>query len=421
MFLRLWRMLSPFHRTFGWFVVILVVYEGLQIVEGYVTSLVVRLFGDHAQQAIWIVLFAGLAVYDELFMRLDNQIDWWVISRQGYPVFRDLKMRAVKMFLAMDIAWHQKHNSGALVGKVANGVGKVAEVIDAFSWEFIPTMVQTVLSLVPLLILSTQTALVGGVAFVLFLWLTLMAVRERQPFKEKRNDLYEDEWHKAVETVQAVETVHMFGQTDRLLTEQQALHDRIMSLGLAEGKIGIFKYNRWRIRVLSVARRLILMFWVMQLYNGTMDIANFIFVSTLTEKLFHSFWRFARLFDRLAEAMEPATRLEKLLTGKPRLNELGSVPALAGPVGIKMEGVNFAYGKEYDEVNGVLHGFDLHVEPGSVVALVGSSGAGKTTIRKLITRLLAIQEGQITVGGQRYHRLAGSGASEAVLVCPTGR
>lgn len=397
---RYWRILEPFRGTFGKFLLLLVIMEGLQVFESYQMSLIIRLFGEKADYIVWIALFLGLIIYDEIFVRIDNEVDWHIITKHSYAVYRYLKLGAIKKFLELDITWHQKYNSGALVGKVAHGVEKVQEIVDLLSWEFVPTIIQTVLSLIPLLFISPLAALVAGISFVAFIFLSVKNNQERKPLKEKRFDFYETEWHRSIEIVQSVETNYMFGQTERLIEEQELLHKSIVDAGTKEARRGIFHYNRWQIRLTGVARRLVLAIWVYQLYTGTLDIPTLIFASVLTEKLFFSFWRFSRLLERAAEAAEGANRLANLLEEESEPKEKGEIVSpKTQPVGIEMEEVCFVYGKEYNRENDGLHDLTLDIPPGSVVALVGPSGAGKTTIRKIVTGLMGIQSGDIRIGG----------------------
>src|SRR3990172_7370877 len=324
---KLWRLLAPFHQTFLWFIVLLIVYEGLQIADSYVISLVIKLFGEKAEIYIWTILVAGLVVYDEVFNRLDNALDWHIIIRQLYPIYKYLKTSALSKFLELDIKWHNEHNSGALVGKVNNGVDKVQQIVEGLSWEFVPTLVQE----------------------------------------------------------------------ERFLNEYNNKHERIVDLGQKELKIGLY-YNRWRIRVLSIARRLILVIWIWQLQAGLLSVADLVFVNVLTERLFHSFWRFARLLDRAAEASEGAERLVNLLKENPEIVSRGIYESSYSPIGIELKNVSFTYNGKYDLDTGTIHNLKLKIEPGSIVALVGPSGAGKTTIRRLITRLMEIHSGEIFVG-----------------------
>lgn len=399
MFRKLWSLLTPFHRTFYLFVLLAFFYEIVQLGASYVISLVVTLFGLGVSPWVWVALIIGLLVFDEFNMRLDNAFDWHIITKHSYPLFRHLKLSAITKFLKMNIPWHHKHNSGTLVGKVGDGVWKTLDIIDVMSWEFVPTVVQTLISLVPLFLISPWVALVALVTFVLFAWITVKSNQAKQPYRSRRQDLYEEEWSKSIASVQSVETNLMFGQQARLLSEQTEIHNGIISEATQEHHLGIFKYNRWRIRVLTISRRIILVLWLLQLFQGTLTIAGLIFVSVLVERLFNSCWRFARLLDRAAENSEGAERLANLLL-EPEPMETGVIQTLPnGPLGIRLQSVCFAYEGEYSEEDGALHDFSLEVEPGSIVALVGPSGAGKTTIRKVVTRLDNCQSGLITVGG----------------------
>lgn len=420
MFKKLWKLLVPFHRTFYTFLFIAVFYETLQLAGSYIISLVVTLFESKATPVIWVCLIAGLLVFDEINMRTDNCFDWHVITKQSLPIYHYLKTSAIAKFLKMDIPWHHKHNSGTLVGKVGDGVWRTLEIVDVMSWEFVPTLVQAVISLVPLLIISPWVTLIAVVTFVLFAWLTFRGNEERKPFRVTRQDYYEDEWNKSISSVQSVETNLMFGQQQRLLQDQINIHDGIVNEATKEHKIGIYKYNRWRIRVLTISRRIILAIWILQLLNGSMTIASLFFVSVLVERLFSSFWRFARLLDRAAENSEGAERLVNLLS-EVEPEEAGvpqTVPT--GPLGISIQNVCFAYDGEYTKEDGALHDFSLEIEPGQAVALVGPSGAGKTTIRKIVTRIVKCQAGKILVNGININDWTQSQLLEQYSYVPQG-
>lgn len=399
MFRKIWSLLAPFRRTFVAFILIATLYEGLQLAGSYTTSLVVTLFGAHVSLLTWFWLIIGLLIFDEINMRVDNYFDWHIIAKQSHPIFRHLKLAAITKFLKMDLPWHHKHNSGTLVGQVGDGVWKTLDIIDMFSWEFIPTLIQGILSLIPLFIISPW---VGGIAVltaILFGWLSIKGNKEKKPFRAARQDYYETEWSASIASVQSIETNLMFGQQERLLQDQYDLHEGIISEAMKEHHIGVYKYNRWRIRILTIARRIILVIWISQLLSGSLTIASLIFVSVLVERLFSSFWRFARLLDRAAESSEGSERLANLLTEDEPVETGTYQDVPVGPIGVSIQDVCFAYEGDYTEDEGALHDFNLEVEPGRIVALVGPSGAGKTTIRKVVTRLASCQKGTIKVAG----------------------
>lgn len=399
MYRKLWSILSPFHKNFFVFAFIAFIYEVIQLGTSYVISLVVTLYESHQLQNFRFWLVGALVIYDAVNMFLDNLYDYWIVSKHSFPIYRFLKLKAVKKFLKMDIPWHHRHNSGTLVGKVSDGVWKSLDIVDVLSWEFVPTVIQTFVSYVPLIIMSPWVAGILTVTFLLFGWLTVKANNARSKLREERQDLYELEWQKSVSSVQSVETSLMFGQQQRLIGELQEIHDGIVDKALAEYRLAIFTYTRWRIIVLNASRKIILIIWISQLLSGSITVGGLIFLSVITEKLLANVWRFARLTDRAMEASEGINRLSGLITEVEPVETGNLQTSPVSAVGLSLRDVCFAYEGEYSEDDGALHDFNLEVLPSQIIALVGPSGAGKTTIRKVVTRLSKCQKGSIEVGG----------------------
>lgn len=399
MFGKLWRILKPFHRTFITLVIMAIFYEGARMLESYMVSFIVRMFEMKIQVGVWLIIAVGFLGFNEAYMRFDNRWDWHVITKQSHPIYRYLKLAAIAKFLKMDVIWHQHHNSGSLVGKVSDGVWKTMSIVDMISWEFMPTTVQMVVSMIPLILMSPFAAILCALAFVLFIVITLRGEKRKAMIRSKRHDIYEEEWSQSVQSVQGHETVVMFGQQQRLLSTQEDLHDRIIEKAHEEHRLGVFRYNRWRIRILTTIRTLIYVIWVIQLMQGTIDIPNLIFVSVLTERLLGSFWRFARLADQVYSNSEGVMRLLNLLDEQEPIERGKLSVAVSESAEIVFNDVCFAYTKDYSEDDGALHGFNLTIPAGKTIALVGPSGAGKTTVRKIVTKLIPIQKGQISVAG----------------------
>jgi ABC-type multidrug transport system fused ATPase/permease subunit len=399
MYRKLWSILSPFHKSFYIFAFIAFVYEVIQLGASYVISLVVNLYDSHQLESFQYKLIIGLVIYYMVNMFLDNYYDFWIVSKHSFPIYRFLKLAAIKKFLKMDIPWHHRHNSGTLVGKVSDGVWKALDIVDVLSWEFVPTVIQTFVSYVPLIIISPWVAGILTLTFYLFGWLTVKANKARSKLREERQDLYELEWNKSVSSVQSVETSLIFGQQKRLIDELEDVHNGIVDKALAEYRLAIFTYTRWRIIVLNTSRNIILIVWIAQLLSGAITVGDLIFLSVITEKLLASVWRFARLADRAMEASEGINRLADLLVETETI-ETGTTQSTSNSsIGLSFQNVCFAYEGEYNEDDGALHDFNLEIEPGKIIALVGPSGAGKTTIRKVVTRLSSCQKGIIQVGG----------------------
>ena len=127
----------------------------------------------------------------------------------------------------------------------------------------------------------------------------------------------------------------------------------------------------------------------------------------------------AGFWGNLQEASGAAQRIFELMDHSPELPEPTAPTHLALPVRgeIAYEGVTFRYGRKLPLV---LEGIDVRISQGERVALVGSSGAGKTTMASLIPRFYDVSDGQVTVDGVDVRRPGPRGASKPRWHRPPG-
>ena len=175
------------------------------------------------------------------------------------------------------------------------------------------------------------------------------------------------------------------------------MQDAIVQEGIEETRVG--NHYAWqRDALLAVTKRLCQGLWIYQYRTGALDIAMAMYLSALLDELLNSFWGYASLLDRIFDGLEPTRILVKLLDEKPAIScdPDASVREVPESVGIRMVNIEFAYSSR----DPVIRNLNLQVEPGTVVAIVGRSGGGKTTIHSLVSRMFDIQKGSIEICGQ---------------------
>jgi ATP-binding cassette subfamily B protein len=302
---------------------------------------------------------------------------------------------------SMPLEWHQGETAGALVAKVNNGVGRVVQTGEAISRELCPSVIRTFFSMVPLVIFSIITAPILGIAFAIFGWLTVIENRKRREFRKGRHNNYVRDSGVFGEYVQAVQPVIQFGQATRLLDSYNGLQQEIMHQGMEEMNIA-YAYGWRKNMVLSAAKRVCQGLWIWQLRMGRLDAAMVMYLNMLTEELLASFWGYAGLLERIFEDLEPARILVELLNARPAILETEGVEPVKVPecVGIHLVNIHFAYARGKQ----VVRNFNLSIEEGKILGIVGRSGSGKTTIQQLLSRLFDIQQGQLLVGGTDIRR-----------------
>ncbi len=139
------------------------------------------------------------------------------------------------------------------------------------------------------------------------------------------------------------------------------------------------------------------------LLNQTLPIEDMVAFFLYLELLYQPVRALSQAWESVQQALAGAERVAELLNESPDVTDLPEAVALPGRAtgAIAFRGVSFSY----SQGDGVLENIDLDIEPGSIVALVGPTGVGKTTLANLIPRFYDVCEGSITLDGHDLRHL----------------
>ena len=130
--------------------------------------------------------------------------------------------------------------------------------------------------------------------------------------------------------------------------------------------------------------------------EGSLEVGVLVAFTLYITRFFEPVGRLVNQYDVLQRAVVSTMRIFEVMDIRPLLQDRPGAPALPPVRGaIRYEGVDF----HYFEDTPVLRGVDLRIEPGETVALVGPTGAGKTTLVSLLMRFYDVKEGRITIDG----------------------
>jgi ABC-type multidrug transport system fused ATPase/permease subunit len=389
------RLIEPFKRDYARYITGVFVRQALVVAGGYSMVLALRLSGRRFGISEWILIAAFLA-YDAGLLSLDIGLNWFFSSRLGYPLFGKLRTAALAKVFEMPVEWHYQKESGRLAGEVNSGVGKVVQTAEGISRELVPAVMRTVLSLIPLLVVTPLTAPASLLALAAFIWLSMIENRKREPYRRSRYAKYNKDYGLFSQCIQQVRPVIQFGQAPRMLKTYGQMQQAIIEEGMEETRVGNL-YSWRRNMLLSVTKRICQGVWLYQFRAGILDGAMVMYLSMLLEELLNSFWGYAALLDRIFDGLEPTRILVNLLEEQPSIaSSLDARPqSVPAQVGIRMVNLGFAYAGR-DEV---VRNLNLTIEAGTIVGVVGRSGGGKTTIHNLIARMYDIGRGSIEVSG----------------------
>ncbi|MGH8933507.1 MAG: ABC transporter ATP-binding protein [Egibacteraceae bacterium] len=361
----------------------------------------------------------GLAVLIALIAVLDAVVgvaERWQSSKIGEGLILDLRRAVFGHVQRMPVAFFTRTRTGALVSRLNNDVIGAQR---AFTWTLsgiVSNLITLILTLAVMLVRSWEITVLALVLLPLFV-LPARKIGGRLAHLER-----EAADHNSAMTTQMTERfsapgatlVKLFGRPAREEAEFGKRAERVAEIGVRTA-MGQHVFLTALASVSALALALVYGLGGYMAIRGRLDPGTVVTLALLLTQLYAPLTALASArvdamtalvsFERVFEVLD----LPPLITEKP-----GAAGVPDGPVSVEFDGVRFAYPSaesvslaSLEEVatldtrggTEVLHGVSFRVEPGQLVALVGSSGGGKSTIASLAPRLYDVDSGAVRLSG----------------------
>ena len=334
------------------------------------------------------ISYAVLTIMDFFLKRVEFR---WIIKYET-----SILEQAKKKLLELHHSFHEKYNSGAQVSKITKGTHKLSELSWFLFNEFIPTLVQLLITFILLLYEQWLLALIFCIFIPIIISITLYASRKVQPYRQLYHQKFEEAIGELGESITNISTVKDYGQEKHQFEKFNAILEQYKDIGIKRWDYTESKFF-WRDLFINFGRVLTLAITASMVLKGTMSAGSLVLIYTLTERAFTSSHRIGRLYSYLEDAMESINRLANLIEEKSLVKDnpkAKSINQLQG--NIEFNAVSFSY----DSQKPVLKNISFSIKPKQIVAFVGRSGSGKTTIIKLLLRHYDITRGKILIDHQ---------------------
>jgi ATP-binding cassette subfamily B protein len=391
-FSTLWRLTRPYRGRTGLSVISLLTATATALAPPYLAKYALDdavngHTGTKLELVVGIFVVAGLAGWGMTYV--ETYLTGWV----GERILADLRNQLFGHLQRLSLGFYERNRAGVIISRLTNDV----EAIDQLVTDGVTTLVQSTLTLVGtaviLFVLDWRLALatcaviplmsVGTVVFRKHSARAYAAVRERLGLLTAT----------LAEDIAGMRVVQSF-------TREQAAYAnfREVALRYRESNMQTVVLNGLYFPFVDFLSTIALA--VVLGYGGHLYFAHSISLGTLfafmlyVQNFFDPVQQLSQLYNTFLSATAALDKIIGVLEQQPEVQDApGAVdlPAIAGHV--RFEGVRFAYGRG-DEV---LHGLDLDVPAGTTVALVGHTGAGKSTIAKLLARFYEPTAGRITI------------------------
>ena len=395
---KLWQMIEPSQKQLKVALVWIVVVEITKLGGPYLLKLIIDNLTrvDKFNLGLIIVLAVCLFLAEQVNSLFEN-----VKDRRIFRIIADIEkylpIKAMEKLLALGLAFHERANTGKKVYKIQNGIGKLTDLLGNLYWEVLPVMLQLMITIIMLFWVDWRLSLSVVFFAPIFLWLTYRANLVIYPMRRERYDKYEEAGGRMAQSIININTVKSFVQEDREMAEYAELEKSIAKNNIIE-YVKLSNSALLRSLVVDSGRLLILLIGSYLAYNGQMTVGSLVFVITLSEKAYSSLFRLSRFYDRLQSAMIAVGRLGEIFD-----EDLDIENIKDGLQPKKIEGrfefkdVSYKYSEESDYV---LKDVNVKIGSGSITALVGPSGGGKTTLVRMLYRHYDPQVGSVKLDGK---------------------
>jgi ATP-binding cassette subfamily B protein len=390
----LWRLTLPYRGRVALSVLSLLAATATALAPPYLAKVALdhavrRQGGKEIYVVVGIFLLAGLANWGMTYV--ETYLTGWV----GERILADLRNRLFDHLQKLSLGFYERNRAGVIISRLTNDV----EAIDQLVTDGVTSLVQNTFTLV-------------GTAILLFVldWRLALATCAVIPLMSIATAVFRSRSARAYAAVR-----ERLGLVTATLAEDIAGMRVLQAFTREEPAYANFRHVAHRYRqanmqtvvlngiyfpvvdlLSSVALAVVLAYGGHLYFAGTITLGTLFAFMLYVQNFFDPVQQLSQLYNTFLSATAALDKIMGVLDERPEVVDRPGSRELARIHGhVAFEGVRFTYGRG-DEV---LHGIDLDVPAGTTVALVGHTGAGKSTIAKLLARFYEPTHGRITIDG----------------------
>jgi ATP-binding cassette, subfamily B, bacterial len=336
-------------------------------------------------------------------------------GRIGQAVLLDLRRRVYEHFQRLSIGFHERYTSGRMVARLTSDMDSISELVDGGIDDLVLAGLSVVSVAVILLVLDPPLALVTLLSFPFLLLLSnWFRHASARAYRRTREAVALVIVH-FVESMGGVRAVQAFRREPRNQEIFEAVNDDYRAANLTAFRL-IAKFSPGIKMIGNVTIAVVLTYGGYRALHGQMQVGVLAAFLLYLRRFFEPMQELSQFYNALQSATAALEKLSGVLQEAPDVPEPERPVRLGGAGGVhgdlRFDGVAFGYRPDRP----VLPALDLHIPAGQTVALVGATGAGKSTIAKLVARFYDPIAGAVRLDGVDLRRVSDDDLRRAVVM-----
>lgn len=392
---RLAMYLSPYKVALASVLVFVLIYILLGLLEPYLIGRAIDRYISTKQ----INGLSGLAILLLIVYLFDNVFQAassWIMARISQDALRRLRRDLFEHLQKLSIAFFDSHTAGELMSRLTNDIDAINQAVS----QNVVSLVASVLSLVGIVIamfvLNAWLALSALLVVPIMFWFTQFVARyTRKGFRDLQRELGEINGVME-ESISGQRVVKAFRRSDLAIERFRASNQKVYQAGVYA--------NTYALMLMPLTNVLGNFFVIVLVglggYLALQDLVTVGMIATFiayAQNFIQPLRQLANMYNAIQAALAGAERVFEIIDTPMELDAAADSP-LAVPVKgeVRFENIRFGYLPNQP----IIKNISLHARAGQTIALVGPTGAGKTTIINLLTRFYEVNDGRITIDGR---------------------
>ena len=382
--------------------------------------------GDASVLLTLLVFFVAATAVTAIFSWVN--VAYTVRVSLGVVVY--LRKRVFRHAQSLSVSFHERYTSGKVISRLTSDIDTVRSFLDSGISQLAITLLSMVISAVAIFLLDWRIGLfmlvMGVPIYFLTRWFQKTAVPVFRTMRTESAHLTS----RFVETFTGIRAVKAFGAEAQMRSEYAQASERYRLAVMDSIKIfGIYSPVLMLLGNVFIAGALVLGGYAV--LGGTMQIGTLLALVIYANRVFEPVMQLSEFYNMFQSAMSALEKLSSFLAEEPEVAEPEhpherAVESVAESATGVTEGASGTVQGALVELDSAVFGYtsdrhalketSLRIEPGTTVALVGATGAGKSTIAKLVARFYDVSAGQVRIDGVDVRQLADAQLRREVLM-----
>jgi ATP-binding cassette, subfamily B, bacterial len=412
---RSWQLVRPYAGILAFFLLLVVLDAAIGVVNPLIYRQLINR-GILLANARYVILLAFTAAGVSV---IDSGLTFWqrhLAALIGSRIVFDLRIRVFQHIQRMSLAFFSRARTGALVSRINSDVGGVRDAFTDLLSTAVGNLVTVTLVLTTMFALSWRLTVAALLMVPVFLWSARQVGRKLRALTRESYDRSAEMNNLMVErfNVAGAMVCKIFGRPEEEAAAFANQADRVRQIGLSMSTYARVLFIGLGLMG-SLAAAAVFGWGGVQAARGALDVGTVVALVSYLIRLYGPLTGLSSLQVDVMTTLVSFERVFEVLDLKPNIAEAPNArPIPKGPVRIEFDCVGFRYPAASEislaslesvgtldkhQEKDVLHGISFIAEPGQLVALVGPSGAGKTTLVQLAARLYDPSQGAVRING----------------------